>query len=84
MEMPFFDTNESLEFTEIIAVSGCEANTISSSMHAGWSCEGNTIVDATMNANISITLQLPNLSLSPNPLKMLAMDQTIPIPRNYP
>ncbi|MEL6255779.1 MAG: hypothetical protein AAFR87_27485, partial [Bacteroidota bacterium] len=60
----FFDTNESLEFTETIAVSGCEANTISSSIHAGWSCEGNTIVDATMNANISINLLLPNLALS--------------------
>ncbi|MEM8887382.1 MAG: hypothetical protein AAGD28_05305, partial [Bacteroidota bacterium] len=60
----FFDNNETIVITERILAFGCSGSTVSSSIDAGWSCKGETVVDATMNANISTSLKLPSLSLS--------------------
>ncbi|MEL6254697.1 MAG: VCBS repeat-containing protein, partial [Bacteroidota bacterium] len=60
----FFDNNETIIITESILAFGCSGGTISSSIDAGWSCKGEIVVDATMNANISTSLKLPSLSLS--------------------
>lgn len=60
----FFDNNETIVITERLLAFGCAGGTISSSIDAGWSCKGETVPDASMNANISTSLKLPVLSLS--------------------
>ncbi|MEM6804243.1 MAG: VCBS repeat-containing protein, partial [Bacteroidota bacterium] len=60
----YFDPYENLFVTEYLIAGGCNGSTMSSSLQAGWSCGDQVVVDASMNANISAVLKLPNLSLS--------------------
>jgi len=60
----YFDTNESITITQTISGSGCNNDTVTSTITNVWECAGNQIESSNSYGHVSLSLKNPNISVS--------------------
>lgn len=60
----FFDSGETIELTETILASGCDANTVTTTYNASWGCLETSTSTENSYAHFTIALKTPSLTVN--------------------